>query len=152
MRVLFRLLICVGVMGLVFPAAAQSKVEHLNPSTIHAPKGYSHLVVVSGGTTVYVAGQVALDPKGNLVGAGDLGAQTRQAFENLKAALAAAGLNLTDIVSLTTYVTDISKVDAYRKVRGEYLRDPLPASTLVEVKGLFRPDAMIEISAIAVKR
>src|SRR4051794_17006366 len=123
--------ICFGMLVVQF-AFTQTKIEHVNPSTVHTPKGYSHVVVVHGGTTVFIAGQVPLDAKGNLVGTGDLAAQSRQAFENLKNALAAAGVGFSDVVSLTTYVTDISQVDSYRQVRSQYLHDPLPASTLVE--------------------
>ena len=132
--------------------AADAPIQHINPPTLSAPHGYSHVVVVRSGRTVYLAGQVPLDRTGTLVGAGDLSAQTKQVFENMKVALDAAGASYADVVEMTTYLTDVSQVDAYRKVRDQYMSAPLPAASLVEVKGLFRKDVMIEISAVAVVR
>lgn len=133
-----------------FAAGQAAAVQRINPSTLGAPHGYSHVVTVDGGRTVYVAGQVPLDVHGQLVGSGDFAAQVRQTFENLKAALAAGGANFSDVVSMTTYVTDMSQVDTYRTIRNQYMRGPLPTASLVEVKGLFRKDVMIEVSAVAV--
>lgn len=133
-----------------FAAEPSAHVQRINPSTLSAPHGYTHVITVDGGRTVYIAGQVPLDLHGQLVGAGDFAKQTRQAFENLKAALAAGGANFSDVVSMTTYVTDMSQVDTYRKIRNEYMSEPFPTASLVEVKGLFRKDVMLEISAVAV--
>lgn len=130
--------------------AATPAVQHINPSSLSPPHGYTHVITVDGGRTLYVAGQVPLDVHGQLVGAGDMAAQTRQTFENLKAALAAGGANFSDVVQMTTYVTDMAQIDAYRKVRNQYMSDPLPTASLVEVKALFRKDVMLEISAVAV--
>jgi len=127
-------------------------IERINPPTLSAPHGYSHVVIARGGRTVYIAGQVALDKDGKLVGEGDFGAQAKQVFENLKAALAAAHLGFADVVSITIYVTDLSQIDKFREFRNQYFGSDLPASTLIEVKGLFRPDVMIEMNAIAVAR
>lgn len=132
--------------------AADAPIQHINPPALNAPHGYSHVVVVRSGRTVYLAGQVPLDRNGALVGAGDLAAQTKQVFENMKVALDAAGASYADVVEMTTYLTDVSQIDAYRKVRDQYMSAPLPAASLVEVKGLFRKDVMIEISAVAVLR
>lgn len=68
----------------------------------------------------------------------------------MKAALSSAGASYADVVDMTTYLTDVSQIDAYRKVRDQYMSAPLPAASLVEVKSLFRKDVMIEVSAIAV--
>lgn len=125
-------------------------VQHINPATLSAPHGYTHVITVDGGRTVYIAGQVPFDQHGQLVGAGDFAAQVRQTFENLKAALAAGGANFSDVVDMTTYVTDMSQIDTYRKIRNEYMTGPLPTASLVEVKGLFRKDVMLEVSAVAV--
>lgn len=133
-----------------FAADPVAQVQHINPATLDTPHGYTHVITVDGGRTVYIAGQAPLDQHGKLVGAGDFAAQTRQTFENLKAALAAGGATFSDVVEMTTYVTDMSQVDAYRKVRNQYMSDPLPTASLVEVKGLFRNDVMIEVSAVAV--
>jgi reactive intermediate/imine deaminase len=138
------------LLSLLLASTASPAVQHINPSSLSPPHGYTHVVAVDGGRTIYVAGQVPLDVHGQLVGPGDMAAQTRQTFENLKAALAAGGANFSDVVQMTTYLTDMSQVDAYRKVRNQYMSDPLPTASLVEVKGLFRKDVMLEISAVAV--
>ncbi len=135
--------------GALFAQPPQN-IQRLNPETLHKPRGYTHVVVVRSGNTVYIAGQVPLDKQGNLVGAGDFGAQVRQAFENLKAALSSAGVGFSDVVNMNTYVTDMSQIDKYRTIRDEYMKSDLPAATLVDVKSLFRPDVMIEINAVAV--
>jgi len=127
-----------------------SNIRHVNPPTLGTPKGYTHVVSVSGGQTVYIAGQVPLDKDGKLIGAGDFGAQVRQTFENLKFALAAANATFADVVKVTIFVTDASQIDKLRQVRNEYFKADPPTSTFVEVKALFRPDVMIEIDAIAV--
>lgn len=136
--------------GASFAADEPRNLQHINPPTLSTPHGYTHVVSVYGGRTIYIAGQVPLDQHGTLVGAGDFAAQVRQTFENLKAALAASGAGFSNIVEMTTYVTDMSQVDTYRKIRDEYMHDPLPTASLVEVKGLFRKDVMIEVSAVAV--
>jgi reactive intermediate/imine deaminase len=125
-------------------------VKHLNPSTLHKPTGYTHVVEVTGGRTLYISGQVALDPSGALVGANDLKAQTRQVFENLRAALAASGASLEHVVKITVFMTDASQIQAFREVRDSVFTEPLPASTLVQVVRLARPEFLIEIEAVAV--
>ncbi|HWD46355.1 MAG TPA: RidA family protein [Actinomycetota bacterium] len=130
------------------PAAS---ARFLNPETLHPPFGYSHVVEVTAGRPVYIAGQVALDPTGALVGAGDIGAQTRQVFDNLRAALEAVGAGFEQVVKLTYYLVDATQLPVVREVRDQYLntRQP-PASTAVEVRRLFREDALIEVEAVAV--
>jgi enamine deaminase RidA (YjgF/YER057c/UK114 family) len=116
-----------------------------------APLGYSHVVEARGGRTIYVAGQVALDRDGNVVGKGSLKAQTEQVFENLKARLEEAGATFNDVVKLNYYLTDASDLQGLRDVRNRYLNtDNPPASTLVVVKQLFREEFLIEVEAIAV--
>ena len=110
---------------------------------------YSHVVVVAGRRTIFIAGQLARDRDGNVVGKGDMRAQIRQVGENLKAALAAAGATLNDLVKTTTYVTDIDEFFKHVDVRMEYF-GALPTSTTVEVRRLAHPDFMVEIEAIAV--
>ncbi len=117
------------------------------------PPGYSHAVEVSGGRTIYVAGQVAMDASGAVVGQNDFRAQAKQVFENLKAVLAASGATLDDVVKFTYYVVghDAEKLRVVREVRDEYLKPTnRPASTLVGVQALFRPGFMLEIDAVAV--
>ena len=125
-------------------------VKHVNPTALHEPKGYTHVVEVTGGRTLYISGQVALDPSGALVGAGDLLAQTRQVFRNMQAALAASGATLDDVVKITVFLTDVSQIQVFREVRDSVFTSPLPAGTLVEVARLARPEFLIEVEAVAV--
>ena len=121
-----------------------------NPPTMHRPVGYSHVAEVTGAKIVFIAGQVALDKDGNLVGKDDYAAQTRQTFENLKSAIEAVGGTLRDIVKLNYYCVDLSHLPEVRTVRDTFLdKDRLPTSTAVEVRRLFRPDFLIEIEAVA---
>lgn len=115
------------------------------------PNGYSHVVVAPAGRIVHVSGQVPLDADGELVGAGDVAAQTSQVFENLTTALEAAGASWADVVKLGIFLRDVGAIAAVRSVRDEYvdLERP-PASTLVEVSSLFRDDVLVEVDAIAV--
>jgi len=110
---------------------------------------YSHVVVVEGKKTIFVSGQLARSPSGDVVGAGDMRAQLRQVGENIKAALAAAGATLADIVKTNTYVTDIEEFFKHVDVRMEYF-GALPTSTTVEVRKLAHPDLVVEVEAIAV--
>lgn len=126
--------------------------ESINPPSLPTPAGYTQVVGVSGGTTVYIAGQVAWDEDGNLVGGRDLEAQTRQVFHNLAAALAAVDAELSDLVKVGIYVVDhdSSKLQTIRLVRDEFFGDITPpASTLLGVEALAAPDLMIEVDAIA---
>ncbi|MFI5736268.1 RidA family protein [Kribbella sp. NPDC051587] len=127
-----------------------SKLEYPQPEGVAPGNGYSH-VVTGAGQWVAIAGQVALDADGNLVGEGDLEAQTRQVFANLDAALKAAGATWANVVKLNLFLTDITGLPAIRQVRDQYVdtANP-PASTAVQVVGLFRPEALVEIEAYAV--
>jgi reactive intermediate/imine deaminase len=125
-------------------------IRHLNPSTLSTPTGYSHVVEVSSGRTIYIAGQVAFDKSGNVVGKDDFEAQTIQVFENLKLALAAVGATFDNVVKVNTYVTDMSQLKTLREIRGRYYGRNAPASTLVRIAELAHKDLMIEIEAIAV--
>lgn len=126
-------------------------VRFLNPPTLPQPVGYSQVAETRGGKTVYISGQVALDPAGQLVGPDDARAQTQQVFENLGAALTAVGCTWDHVVKLTYYLIDIKHLPVVREVRNQYinLQQP-PASSLVEIRRLFRDDCLIEIDAIAV--
>jgi 2-iminobutanoate/2-iminopropanoate deaminase len=111
---------------------------------------FSAGVKVRAGQLIFVSGQVARNAAGETVGRGDIRAQTRQALENVKAVLEAAGATMDDIVKVTVFVTDVRHLAAIHEVRAEYFRKDYPASTLVEVKSLVSPELMIEIEAIAV--
>jgi len=125
-------------------------VRFLNPQALSVPTGYSHVAEVSSGRTIYIAGQVAFDKSGSVVGKGDFAAQATQVFENLKLALAALGATFDNVVKVNTYVTDMSQIQTLREIRAEYYGKNAPASTLVEIGSLANPDLMIEIEAIAV--
>jgi enamine deaminase RidA (YjgF/YER057c/UK114 family) len=140
------------------PLLAQEKkggavIERKNPPGLSTPRGYTHVVSVSGGRAVYIAGQVPYNTKGEVVGKGDLRAQARQVFENLRIALESAGASFKDVVKWTTYVAGLKPEDLalVREVRAEALEDATPpASTLVGVQALANPEVLIEIEAIAV--
>src|SRR5262249_33453024 len=121
----------------VISACAQDRpeVRRINPPTLYPTTNYAHVVSTSGGRTIYVSGLVPLDKEGKRVGPDDFPAQTRQVFENVKAALAAAGATMDDVVKIDLYVLDASQIAKFREVRSQYFKDP-PASTGVEVRAL----------------
>ena len=123
----------------------------LSPETLPPPFGYSHVVDAPAGRIIYVSGQVPLDADGQLVGEGDFAAQTRQLFENLSHALEATGASWSDVVKLDYFLSDVGEITSVRAIRDDYVdTERPPASTLVEVSGLFRPDVLIEIQAVAI--
>jgi 2-iminobutanoate/2-iminopropanoate deaminase len=129
------------------------RTSRLNPETVSAPLGtYSHSVraETSEGTWIHVSGQIANDVDGELVGPGDLRAQTRQVFENLKAILAANGATFADVVKIGTFLTTLDDLAGMREIRSEFLTSEPPASTAVQVVALVVPDALIEIDLVAV--
>lgn len=126
-----------------------SKLRFMNPAAIAKPGGYSHVVEITGpGRIVYIAGQLGLAPDGAM--AGDFRAQAVQAFENLKAALAAVGATFNDVVKLNNYLVDIAgNLPIYREVRDKYVNvSQPPASTTVGVAALARSGALFEVEAI----
>lgn len=124
----------------------------INPEGMPAPVGpYANVVTVPpGGTLVFCAGAVALGPGGEVVAEGDIVGQTRQVMENLRLALQAAGATFDDVVKVTNYVVDVNDWRRVLPVRAEYLKEPFPASTFVEVSALMFPELLIEIEAVAV--
>ena len=132
----------------------QRQVKISNPTTIHKPNGYSHLAEVSGGKLVYIAGQVAMNPEGQLVGKDDFAAQIRQVFMNLGEALKSAGGSYADIVKFNFYCVDRvdrSQMAVVRSTRDQFINTQTPpASTFVYVSSLVNPDWLIEIEAVAV--
>jgi enamine deaminase RidA (YjgF/YER057c/UK114 family) len=129
-----------------------STIEHPAPKGLLPNPGFSQVVVATGKRTVYTAGQVSIDERGELVGGCDLAAQTAQAMRNVGLALAAAGAGYDDIVKITTYVVNYRPEQ--RTVIGR-ARAPFftagepPASTLVGVTALALPDWLVEIEAVA---
>ena len=103
------------------------------------------------GNTIYVSGQVAYDANGQLVGEGDMEAQTRKVFENIRSVLGAADAGLEDIVKINTFITDSSKFMDMLAARSEIFGNDPPASTAVVVQALAFPGLLIEVEAIAIK-
>ena len=128
--------------------------ELIDPKGLEAPVGYAHAAKITGGTVVHIAGQAPFNEKGEVVGKGDLVAQFIQVMSNLKTAVEGVGGKPNQYVVLTIYITNLEAYwnnkkplgTAYRAVFGKYF----PVITLVEVKRLYNPDCMIEISGIAV--
>jgi len=129
----------------------QRDFELLIPNTMPKSIGYSQVATVTGGTIVFIAGQVALDKSSNVVGKDDFRAQLEQVFENLKAAVEAAGGTFDDIIKLNSYLVDMSHLPEFREIRDKYVnvKNP-PASTAIQVPRLFRPEFLVEIEAVAV--
>jgi enamine deaminase RidA (YjgF/YER057c/UK114 family) len=128
--------------------------ELIDPKGLESPVGYAHVAKLTGGTVVHVAGQAPFDERGQVVGKGDFVLQFTQVMSNLKIAIEAVGGRPNQYATLTIYVTNLEAYwnnkkplgAAYRAVFGKHF----PAITLVEVKRLYNPDCMIEISGIAV--
>jgi 2-iminobutanoate/2-iminopropanoate deaminase len=143
-------LILVAAPSLALAQTRPSHIKRTNPSSLSKPTGYTHVVEVSGPVkTIYIAGQVAADKDGNVVGANDMKAQAEQVFKNLEAALTAAGAKFSDVAKMNMYATDLSQIQAIRDARAKYVGDLVPASTLVQVVRLARPEYMLEIEVIA---
>jgi reactive intermediate/imine deaminase len=135
---------------LMLPVLAFAQVKRSNPPTLSKPTGYTHVVEFNGpGRTIYISGQIALDKDGQVVGAGNMKAQAEQVFKNLQLALEAAGAKFSDVVKMNYYITDMDQAPAVREVRARYLGDTAPASTLVQVVKLARPEFMLEVEVIA---
>jgi len=131
-----------------------SGISHYNPPELPAPSGYSHASSGSG-ELVFLGGQVGCDVSGRILEPGDMAAQFGRAIRNLGIALAAAGCRAADVVKVPYLVPDVAAYRAALKPIGAHYREVFgrhyPASTLIEVKGLFDPDAMVEIEAVAVQ-
>lgn len=130
--------------------------RYLQPDELHVRQSnghtlYTHVVMTDAPVTIYIAGQTPRDRDGNTVGKGDMRAQILQVVANLKAALAAAGATLDDVVKTTTYVTDCDEFFRHSDLRTSLFGKTPPTSTTLEVKRLANPDFLVEIEAIAVK-
>jgi len=132
------------------------KREKIQPQGMHVviragQPAYTHVVTVSGtGKMIFVAGQLARDANGNLVGKGDMRAQIQQVGENIKTGLEAAGATLADIVKTNTFVTNYEEYSKHGDMRARYFGPATPTSTTVQISRLADPEAMVEIEAIAV--
>jgi enamine deaminase RidA (YjgF/YER057c/UK114 family) len=127
-------------------------LELINPAALAAPQTYTHVVAATGGRLVFVAGQVAEDAEGELVGAGDLAAQARVAFANVGRALVAVGARARDVARITIYVVGHRPeyLPAIEAARAAVFGDHKPADTLLGVETLAEDGRLIEVEAIAV--
>ncbi|MGJ7498087.1 RidA family protein [Variovorax sp. RT4R15] len=128
-----------------------TKKQH-SPSSLATPNGHfsAAISVKPAGRLVFISGMTARTADGTIAGIGDIETQTRQVCENLKAAVEDAGGTLRDICRVDVYVRNIEYFDIIHKVRREFFEAPAPASTMVEVSKMVKPEYLIEISAIAV--
>ncbi len=132
-------------------SADRPVVRFTNPASMPPAAGYSHVAEVTGGKTIYISGQIALDRDGKLVGEGDMRAQAEQVFANLKAALDSVGATFDSVVKLNFYLLDITHIQAVREVRDRYVNTQYPpASTAVEIRRFVRDGLLIEVDAVAV--
>lgn len=132
---------------------SHSEVKFVNPPELERPPGYSHVVDVRGSRLIFLAGQSALDVNGQLVGPADLEIQADQAFKNISVALASVDCTVANLVKLTVFMRDMTKLPDYRRARDRFLKSvqppAAPAITLVEVSRLFADGLLIEIEGIA---
>jgi reactive intermediate/imine deaminase len=120
----------------------------VDPDGVAPPAGhYSHGIIATG-RMLFVAGQVALDEQGNLVGSGDAGAQARQVLTNLRRVIETAGGRMDDVARTTVYLTNLADRAAVAEVRQEFFPAPPPVNTLLVVSSLADPDYLVEIDAI----
>ena len=126
--------------------------QQISTTRIGSPNGHFSQATMTEarGKLVFISGMTARNAKGEVVGIGDIDAQTRQVCENIKAAVEEAGGTLDDICRVDVYVRNIEHFDAIHRVRREYFKSPAPASTMVEVTKMVNPNYLIEINAIAV--
>ena len=123
----------------------------LNPDGLPVPRGsYSLVNIAQPGRMVFIAGQTASEHEGKVVGAGDPAAQTRFVLGKIKRAVEAAGGTINDVVALNVFTTDVRYHRDINEARREFLGSNFPASTMVQVVALARPELLLEINAIAV--
>ena len=128
--------------------ASAQDIERINPEGMTQPTAYSHLVKYD--KLLFIAGQVAVDGEGKIIGEGDMTAQVRQVLENLKSVLASEDADFTNVVKINIFTTDIDSFLDSSAVRREYFGDSPPTSTLVQIVRLARPVFLVEIEAIAI--
>jgi 2-iminobutanoate/2-iminopropanoate deaminase len=124
-----------------------------NPARVDAPFGdrFAHVarLDLADGALLVLAGQVAVDETGAVVGPGDITAQSERIFELIGAILAAHGASFADVLHVRTFMTDLDDLAGYGAVRGRYFTGRPPASTTVQVSRLFLPEALIEVEVLA---
>ena len=141
-------IIATALAVLLTGSAGAQDILRINPDGMTQPSAYTH--VVRYGDLLFLAGQVALDEDGNVIGEGDMRAQVRQVMENLKTVLASQGADFGNVVKTTIYTTDVAAYRETGDIRAEYWTEGAPASTLVQIDQLARPVFLVEIEAVAV--
>lgn len=133
--------------------SATPSIVRSNPPELGTPPGYSQIVDVAANRIIFISGQTALDPDGNLIGKDDFAAQAAQVFRNLSVALGERGCNPSNLVKMTVFLTNMDNLALYREARNRFFTSvgpaAAPAVTLIEVSKLYGPDFLIEIEAIA---
>jgi 2-iminobutanoate/2-iminopropanoate deaminase len=125
--------------------------ERIMPQNFAAPIGpWTPAVKVAAGQMLFIAGCISVDADGNVVAPGDVAAQTHQVMKNFEAVVTAAGMTMGDVVKITNYLVDVRDYPEVAKVRQQYLKEPYPASSMVQVAGLLYPGLLVEIEGIAV--
>lgn len=131
------------------------KTQFLNPKGVAAPLGlYSHIARVPAGELIFIAGQVAVDGDGKLVGEGNFEAQFHQVFKNLRLLLQSVGADFKDVVKFTTYLLDAEYIQPLMSVRKElwpvlFGSGAYPPNTLIIVERLVREEFLLEVEAVA---
>jgi len=125
------------------------KRERVQTARWHDARAFSSAVKVTGGTLIFLAGMVPVDGERRLVRAGDFDHQVEQVWENMQAALAKAGGKLSDIVTMTVFLTDLSYGNRFVELRKQKFGRDFPASALIGINQLAMPGVLIEIQAIA---
>lgn len=125
--------------------------EYLRGDKRQQQRGYSPAVKTKGGTTIYVAGHGGFEDESGKTFPGDFDAQVKVAFERMRKVLERSGASLDDLVTMTVFVTDMANGDRFTQLRREFFKEGrYPASALIGIKELARPEMMVEIQAIAV--
>ena len=130
---------------------AEVQRRHLKRASAQA-RAYSQAVVTEGGRTIWLAGQVAIEDASGRSLAGDFDGQVREVFARLGRTLADAGAELADMVTMTVFITDARLGDRFVELRKEIFGDNFPASALITVAALARPEMLVEVQGIAVAR
>ncbi len=125
-------------------------IEIIHPKSVHSTIGVGYSHVAKLGNTLYIAGQVALDRSGKLVGKDNIEEQVTQVYENLKSILNEFGGSLANIAKMTTYLTNRNYLEGFRRVRNRFFNEPFPPDTLLFITGLANPDYLVDIEAIAI--
>lgn len=137
--------------NLYFTKGEIMKKEILTPKKLCKSYGiYSHAVKAKGDSLLFISGTTSRDINGNVVGKGDIKAQTQQIMENIKLVLDEAGATFDNIVKVTVFIKDMAHFKDIHEIRAKYFKKDYPASTMVQVSRMYSEETLIEIDAIAV--